>query len=308
MGSPPIAAPTLDLLARDFDVRLVVTQPDRPSGRGLKVTSTAVHERAGELGLPVMTTGDVNSQECIARLKSAEPQGIVVVSFGQLLRKAVLALPPLGCINVHFSLLPELRGAAPVAWAVIRGMEETGVSIMKMAPRMDAGAVLAQARERIDPKDTAVTVAARLAPISARLLVETLALYAGGRITPAAQDEGGVTFAPKITRQTAAIDWTRSAREVDCLIRGLSGQMEAYAYYEGPSRLRVALYMSAVTDAVTPGPGVAARGPHGELLAGCGSGMIEVMEIQAQGRRRVLGREFANGYHVRGGERFSNGL
>jgi methionyl-tRNA formyltransferase len=308
MGSPAIAAPTLDLLAHDFDVRLVVTPPDRPSGRGLKLTPTAVHERAGELGLPVLTTGNVNSQECIARLKAAEPQVIVVVSFGQLLRKAVLALPPLGCINVHFSLLPELRGAAPVAWAIIRGMEETGVSIMKMVARMDAGPVLAQAREHIGPKDTTVTVGARLAPIGARLLVETLALYAGGRVTPAAQDEGGATSAPKITRETAAIDWARSAREVDCLTRGLSGQMEAYAYYEGPSRLRVTLYMSAVTDAASPGPGVAARGPHGELLIGCGTGMIEVIEIQVQGRRRVLGREFANGYHICGGERFSNGL
>lgn len=306
MGSPAIAVPTLDALAACCDVSLAVTQPNRPKGRGLHVVPTAVHARADELGIPVLATQDVNSPEAVSLIKSAAPEAIVVVSFGQMLRKPLLHAAPLGCLNVHFSLLPELRGAAPVAWALIRCHESTGVSVMRMVRKMDAGAVYAQREAPIRPDDTSQTLSARLAAMGAEILVGTLPAICAGRIVPLSQDESLATFAPKITRETGKVDWQRGGREVDCLIRGLSGQLEAYSFLDRQPPVRVTIYNCAPWDGPTPGAGVIARGPAGQLLAGCGDGMVEIKEIQAEGRKRVSGRDFANGYHLHGGgaERF----
>lgn len=306
MGSPSIAVPTLDALAKCCDFPLVVTQPDRPGGRGRHLHPTAVSERATQLGVLVLATENVNSEEAVARIREAAPEVIVVVSFGQVLRKAILKLPPRGCVNVHFSLLPEFRGAAPVAWAIMRGLRRTGVTIMEMVRGMDAGAVLAQSEEPIFDTDTTATLSERLAERGACLLVGTLGKYLCGGITPVPQDESAVTWAPKITRELGAVDWRRSAVEIDRLIRGLSGQLEAYSFLESKGRLRVTFYGSAVVAGVSPGPGVAARGPHGELLVGALDGLVEIKELQAEGRKRTTGKEFANGYHIKGGETFAN--
>jgi methionyl-tRNA formyltransferase len=307
MGSPPIAVATLEALAREFAVALVVTQPDRPSGRGRKIAPTAVHRKANELGLDVLTCADVNSEECVRALQAAKPEAIVVVSFGQILRKRVLELPRAGCLNAHFSLLPALRGAAPVAWALVRGFERTGISIIRMTRRMDAGPIYAQAEEPVRADDTTATLSARLGTAGAGLLVETLKRSLAGECEPVPQDESAATLAPKITRRDAALDWSRPARDVDRLIRGLSGQLEAYAFLDAPRPLRVTFYNSSFAAGDTPGAGIAARGGGGELLVGCGEGSIEVREIQAEGRRRLSGKDFANGYHIAGGERFRNG-
>jgi len=307
MGSPPIAVATLEALVDEYEVALVATQPDRPKGRGRRMSATAVHERADRFGIEVVATEDVNGEEAAARLRAAAPDVIVVVSFGQILKEPLLELPRLGCLNVHFSLLPKLRGAAPIAWAIIRGHRKTGVSIIRMVRKMDAGAVLAQVREAIRNDDTAATLGERLGHLGARLLRDTLERHSSGETVPKEQAESQATFAPKITRATAGIDWAKSAAEVDRLIRGLSGELEAYAFFGGGRMLRVNLFNSAPAPGPSPGVGVAARGAEGELVVGCGEGAVEIKEIQAEGRRRLSGKDFANGYHIRGGECFHNG-
>ena len=307
MGSPPIAVPALEALSRGFDVALVVTQPDRPKGRGRKVAPTAVHAKADELQVPVHPCSDVNAADCLAEIERARPDAVVVVSFGQMLKSKLLELPRLGCINLHFSLLPELRGAAPVSWAIMNGLSRTGVSVMRMSRKMDAGAVFAQAEEPIRADDTAATLSARLGTLGAGLLVETVAACFDGKAEARPQDDAKATFAPKITRGMCAIHWRRDAVEVDRLIRGLAGQLEAYAYFDKEPRVRVTFHGSVLPPGHTPGTGIAARGKQGELFIGCGNGMIEAREVQAEGRRRVTGREFANGYHIKGGETFGNG-
>jgi len=307
MGSPALAVPSLVAAARSFDVALVVTQPDRPKGRGRVVSPTPVRQKASELGIEVLTTEDVNSDAATRRIALAKPDFIVVVSFGQILKKKVRAVAPLRCVNVHFSLLPELRGAAPIAWAIIRGLDRTGVSIMEMVGKMDAGPVYARAVEQIQPGDTSASLGGRLAPLGARLLVETLERRLSGETESSAQDESAATYAPKITRAAGAIDWTRSAVEIDRLIRGLSGVLEAYAYFDAGAPVRVTFYDCAASVGDSPGPGVARRGARAELLVGTGQGLVEISEIQAEGRRRLAGSDFANGYRIKGGERFLNG-
>ena len=307
MGSPAIAVATLEALAREFTVPLVVTQPNRPSGRGRKVTPTAVHQKADEMAIPVLAAEDVNAPDCIARLDSIRPDAIVVVSFGQILKAKALNMAQHGCINVHFSLLPQLRGAAPVAWAIMRGFAQTGVSVMRMVRRMDAGPVFAQAPEMIRSDDTTATLSSRMGVLGAQLVCDVLVGPFSGQSQAREQDETAATYAPKIVRENSAVDWTKDAEDIDRLIRGLSGQLEAYAFLDGPKPTRVTLHNSAVAACGTPGEGVAARGPKEELIVGGSRGAVEIKEIQAEGRKKVSGRDFANGYHIRGGERFLNG-
>ncbi len=306
-GSPEVSVVSLEELSNRFAVPLVVTQPARPKGRGRRPLPTPLHARAMELGLEVMTAADINAADSLERIRAAKPDIIVVVSFGQILKTSALKAAPLGCVNLHFSLLPRLRGAAPVPWAIIRGEEETGVSIMQMTRGMDEGPVYAQQVESIRPDDTAAALYERLSLRGARLLTQTLPKIAQGSLKAWPQDDSMATMAPKITRADTALKWFLSAREVDRRIRGLAGQREAYAFFEREKPLRVIFHMSAVAEGESAGAGIAARGPAGELLVGCGSGVVEVVEIQAQGRRRLCGRDFANGLHISGGERFLNG-
>lgn len=303
-GSPEVAVASLEAVAQSYDVTLVVTQPDRRKGRGRHLHPTSVGERAHELGLDVLAVPNINRPDMVERLRACRADCIVVVSFGQMLTGSVLDLTPLGCINLHFSLLPRLRGAAPVPWAILGGHRETGVSVIKLVGKMDAGPVFAQTVEPIESLSTAEDLYGRLAAIGARLLGETLDGIFDSSVQPVEQDEALATYAPKISRADAAIDWTRPAAEVDRLIRGLSGQLEAFAHLAGKRPLRVNFYRSKLVEGRELGGGVCGRGPGGELLVGCGEGLLEVIELQAQGKRRLLGRDFANGYHIVGGERF----
>ncbi len=306
LGSPEPAVVSLNALAERFEIPLVVTQPDRRKGRGRKVLPTPVRRRAEELGLPVLAVRDVNGAEVVERIRAAGGDVLAVVSFGQILKKAVLAVPPLGCLNLHFSLLPELRGAAPVPRAIMTGLPRTGVSVMRVTARMDAGPVYAREEEPIGAGDTAGDLYERLSARGARLFVETLAAAAEGTITPRRQDESRATYAPRITRTDTPVDWTRCAVEVDRKIRGLSGQLAAFAFFHGERETRVNFHRSLPAEGDSPGPGVAARSGAGGLLVGCGEGLVEILEIQAEGRGRRSGEEFANGYHIKGGELFSS--
>lgn len=219
MGTPQFAVPTLEaLVASQFDVVAVVTQPDRPTGRGALVSPPAVKKVAMALGLPVLQPASLRSPDAIALLRSFTPGLIVVVAFGQILRRAVLDLPPLGCLNVHPSLLPKLRGASPIQAAIRAGEPETGVSIMLMNERMDAGPVVAQVSAPILADDTAATLGERLARLGAELLVTTIRRWESGAIVPRDQDESEATFCKPLTKDDANIDWFKSAEQIarDC--------------------------------------------------------------------------------------------
>lgn len=307
LGSPSVAVPALQAVSDRFVVPLVVTQPDRPKGRGRRVLPTAVKRRALELGLEVLSAPDANSHDALAAIRAARPDAIVVVSFGQMIRAALRRMVPQGCTNLHFSLLPELRGAAPLPWAIIRGKTVTGVSMMKITRRMDAGPVYATDSTPIAHSDTLDSLSVRLSEMGARLLADTLEEITRGTLQAMPQDEKAATYAPKIGHADAAIDFRRPANQIDCLIRGLSVMRGAYAFLDREKPLRVNFYNCSVVNEPSPGPGVVSRGPAGELRIGCGDGLVEIKEIQAQGKRRLSGRDFANGYHLTPTDVFKNG-
>jgi len=214
-GSPDFALPSLRALEGEGHVVVgVVTQPDRPAGRGRTLRPSAVKELAVAEGYPVLTPEKPKGPEFLDQMRKLGPDISVVAAYGQILRPEVLALPPLGSINVHASLLPELRGAAPVNWAIARGYGASGVTIMRMVEALDAGPILFQAEEPIGPKETATELFARLAEVGAEALVETLALFEGGMVEEVDQDEALATYAPKVDREAARIDWEANAESV----------------------------------------------------------------------------------------------
>ena len=221
-GTPAFAVPSLRALDDEgFEVVGVVTRPDRPAGRGRRLTASAIKELALEQGFDVFTPERPRTDEFIEAIRALEPDFSVVVAYGRILRPEVLEIPRLGSINVHASLLPALRGAAPINWAIARGHAETGVTIMRMVEAMDAGAILYQVREPILAGETASELTVRLSELGAAALVESLALLSAGQATKVEQDHEAATYAPKVDRETARIDWSRSAADVALHIRGI---------------------------------------------------------------------------------------
>ncbi len=278
----------------------VVTQPDRPAGRGLVLTPPPVKLAAQELGLPVSQPRSINRPDSLEYLRGLAPDLIVVAAFGQLLKKAVLELPRYGCINVHASLLPRYRGAAPIQWAIIRGERWTGVTTMVMDEGMDTGPILLQRAVRIGEDETAGELAARLAELGAELIVETVEGYLGGRIRPKPQPPEG-TLAPKIAEEHTRIDWTADARAIHNLVRGLAPVPGAYTTFRGK---RVKIHRTKPL----PGAAGAVPGeilPHRKrLLVATGAGVLEVLSLTPAGRKEIRGADFLNGYRPRPGERF----
>jgi methionyl-tRNA formyltransferase len=233
-GTPDFAVPTLLALSEEgHDVVGVVTNPDRPSGRGRHLHPSPVKEAAQSESLPVLTPEKPRGESFMAEIRALEPEISVVVAYGHILLPEVLEVPPLGSLNVHASLLPELRGAAPVHWAIARGYDKTGVTIMRMVQGLDAGPVLLQVEEPIGTRETATELATRLSELGASALVETLALLAVGAVEEEEQDHDRATYAPKVDRETARIDWGRSADEVSNHIRGMDSVPGAWSNLGG---------------------------------------------------------------------------
>lgn len=306
MGTATFALPSLQAVcAAGHRVLAVVTQPDRPHGRGLRVQPPPVKELALSLGLPVMQPEKARDPDFVAALQRLAPQAIVVVAYGQILRRAVLDLPPLGCVNLHASLLPELRGAAPIAWAILRGYRETGNTTIFMDEGMDTGDIILQEREPISPDDTAGDLAHRLAPRGAELLCRTLALIEAGRAPRIPQDPARATYAPMLTPADGCIDWGEPAEAIRNRIHGCNPVPGATATRHG---VRVKLWRAAAVDsdvAAPPGTVIAltARGP----LLRAGEGAVLLRELQVEGRGRVTGSEFVRGYRPQVGERWGPG-
>jgi len=303
-GTPLFAVPTLEqLVESSFGVRLVLTQPDRPRGRGQKPAASPVKLRAQELGLRVIEPEKIKANdELRTQLESLSPAAIVIVGYGRIVPPWMLALPPLGNINLHASLLPKYRGAAPLQWAIASGEIATGVTTMRIDEGLDTGDILLQKEVAIAPEDTAVTLAPRLAALGAGLMVETLRGLEAGSIQPRPQDHSRATLAPLLKKEDGRMDFARSAPEVANRLRGFQPWPGAFTTFRGKQ-----LSVTAAT-AIAPGasslpPGVlSVEGKR--LLAGCGNATaIELLELQTEGRKRMPARDFLHGYRPRSGER-----
>ena len=293
MGTPEFAVPSLRAVAERYEVPLVVTQPDRPAGRSRALRPPPVKVAAQALGLPVYQPDSLRGPEAVARLEAARPDAIVVAAYGEILRQNVLSLPPRGCVNVHASLLPRHRGAAPVAAAILAGDRETGVTIMLMDAGMDTGPILGRARERIRPDDTTGTLTARLAELGARTLVEVLPRWLAGEIEPQAQDNSQATYAPRVTKEDGLIDWSEAAEVIERKVRAFDPWPGAYTYWQG-RRLRIV--RAGVVEDWCGGeePGTVLETAQGAAVA-TGSGALLLRELQLEGRCCVGCAEFLRG-------------
>jgi methionyl-tRNA formyltransferase len=305
-GTPAFALPTLDgLLSSRHAVVAVVTQPDRPRGRGQKTTDAPVKARALEAGLPVLQPATLKDPAFMTALASFAADLGVVAAYGRILSEAMLATPRLGMINVHASILPRYRGAAPVHRAIIAGERETGVTIMRVVKALDAGPMLAVARRAIDPDETSVEVERDLARLGAALLVSTVDQLAVGEGQETPQDESAATHAPRLTKEDGPIDWSRPAEAVHNLIRGLHPWPHAHTFYQGRRLILLRSYAASDRTDAASGTVVTARGD--DLLVAAGQGVLHIRELQAEGKRPMSPRDFLAGHRVAAGDRFTAG-
>lgn len=304
-GSPEFAVPCLDALHEVSEVVAVISQPDRPAGRGLAMRPPAVKQRALELGLDVWQPTKVRTAEFTKRLESLEADVAVVVAYGRILPLAVLEAPRAGCLNVHASLLPRWRGAAPIQWSIVHGDEETGVTLMQMDEGMDTGPVLAEASTRIEADDDAATLSERLSKMGAALVREELPRYVAGELTPKPQDDAAATMAPLLDKSDGRIQWNKPARAVHNQIRGMNPWPGAHTVL-GERQIKVHRAIATTLDPEGARPGeVIALDPEGILVA-CAEGTLEIQELQESGRKRVDARSFASGRGVAVGDCFSS--
>jgi len=294
MGTPAFACPILEaLIARPDPVVGVVCQPDRPRGRGLGVTAPEVKQLAETHGIPVLQPERLRPPAVLDQLSALAPDLIVVAAYGKILPPALLTLPPQGCINVHASLLPRHRGAAPIAWAILAGDAVTGVTIMAMNEGMDEGDILLVRDTPIGADETGGELAARLSALGAQAIGEAIDGRKAGRIRPTPQPATGITMAPRIAREHCRIDWTRPAIELARQIRALAPAPSAFTTLGG--RLLKAHRAAAEAETSSAAPGtVIAAGPSGIAIA-TGAGTLRLLEVQLEGRRRLGAAEFVAG-------------
>ena len=290
MGSPNFSLPGLRALAKNYQVVGVVTQPDRASGRGRETKMPPVKALALELGIPIMQPEKLRAPEAMQQLLDWKPDLIVVAAFGQILKKDVLDLPPFGCLNVHASLLPRWRGAAPINAAILHGDEETGVTIMQMDVGLDTGPMLAKRSMRLSADDTAGSVTEALSHLGANLLIETLPDYLSGNITPQPQSEEGVTYAPMLKKEEGRLDFTRAALALERQIRAFNPWPGTFMDFEGAL---LKIHKAHVEGAVAS---VGQRLVYQEQPAvGAAGGLLILDEVQPAGKKSMSGKSFLAG-------------
>ncbi|HEY1223864.1 MAG TPA: methionyl-tRNA formyltransferase [Brevundimonas sp.] len=300
MGTPDFAVPSLaELIASGHEVVAVYSQPPRPKGRGQKLTPSPVHAFAETMGLPVFTPESMKAPDAIETFRSLDLDAACVVAYGQILKPEVLAAPRLGCFNLHGSLLPRWRGAAPIQRAIMAGDTQTGVQIMQMSEGLDEGAILLSELMDIRPDDTAASLSERMATVGASLWPRALAAIERGGVTPTEQ-VGEATYAKKISASEARIDWTRPAAEVDAHIRGLSPYPGAW--FEAPDGTRMKVLMSAMADSA---------GEPGQVLddalsIACGTGAVRLLRVQREGRAAQPAAEMLKGFPIGAGTKLSS--
>lgn len=312
MGSGGFALPSLEALLKSAHrVTALVTQPDRPAGRGHGLRMPPTKPLALERGVAVHQPARVRSEESIALIRSLAPDCIVVVAYGQIIPKAILEIPPKGIINVHGSLLPRYRGAAPIPWAIARGETETGVTTMLMNEGLDTGPILLQRSLAILETDTGGTLEARLATIGADLLVETVSRWASGDLEPTPQDDSRSTLAPRIQKDQGRIDWSWTAREIHLRVRAFDPWPVAFVSIDGePIRIWKTRVESPELHALAPANPVTGRiigCDETGLVVGCGgSTLLLIEEVQAPGRKRMSAAAFARGRRLDPGDPFGD--
>ncbi len=294
MGSPEFAVPALEACLAHHEVVLVVTQPDKPAGRGKKLSPPPVKVVAERAGVPIAQPKSARTGELLEALRATHPDICVVVAYGKILPKDVLEAAPHGCLNIHGSLLPKYRGAAPIQWAVIDGEAVTGVAIMQLDEGMDTGPVFAMREVPIEDDDTSGTMYEKLAPVGAELLLEVLAGIAAGTAVATAQDEAGASHARMLKKTDGAIDWSRPAAAVASHVRGMDPWPGAYTDLDGE---RVKLFGARVRDGAGAPGEVLGVDTDGMAIA-CGDGVVVVAEIQAPGKRRMPVDAFTAGRAV----------
>lgn len=305
-GTPQFAVPTLDALAAAFRVRLVVTQPDRPSGRGMMLTAPPVKQRADQLGLPVIQPEKIKkNEEFRAQLHALAPRAIVVVGYGRIIPQWMIDLPPLGNINLHASLLPKYRGAAPIQWAIASGEQVTGVTTMQIDTGLDTGDILMQLEMPIRDEDTAVTLGPQLADLGAPLVVETLRALDRGAMLSTPQDHARATLAPILKKEDGRIDFSRTATQTWNRLRGFQPWPGAWTQFRGRSfNVTQARPMPTGSDLLEPS---VVKVECDYLYVGCGENTtLELLEVQPEGKRRMSARDFINGYKPKTGERLDS--
>ncbi|TCK04579.1 methionyl-tRNA formyltransferase [Phorcysia thermohydrogeniphila] len=302
MGTPDFAVPSLNALKEaGYEVPLVITQPDRPAGRGKKLTPPPVKVLAEELGIPVYQPEKVKgNRELLETLRKINPDLIVVAAYGKILPDEILNLPKFGCINVHASLLPEYRGASPIQSVLLDGKEETGVTIMKISPELDAGDIISQRKVKIEKSDNAQTLHDKLAKVGAELLVETIPDYVSGKITPVPQDHSKATYCKPIKKEMGRIDWTLPAERIFNMVRAFTPWPSAYAEFKG-RRVKIT---EAEPVNLQGKPGEVVKADK-ELVVATGEGALRIKRIRPEGRKEITGEEFIRGYRVKVGDMFS---
>src|SRR2546423_514156 len=303
MGTPDSAVPTLRRLINDGHKMVAVwTQPDRPAGRGNKLHVPPVKEFALSRGLTVHQPSKIRTDDALELFKSHDADAAILVAYGRILPSSFLKTPRRGCLNVHFSLLPKYRGAAPVNWAIVCGESVSGVTTMQIDEGLDTGAILLQAQTEIGEKETAPELMSRLSEVGAGLMSETLKLL--DEIVPRKQDDSRASFAPVLKREDGLIDWSWDAAEIERRVRGFQPWPHAFTTFH--SRRLIIWRASVVSDVQRAGNGGDVIEAHGDrLIVACGNEtLLQFNEVQPEGKKRMLARDFLNGTHLRAGDRF----
>lgn len=295
MGTPDFSVPALENIAKKYEVVAVVTQQDRPKGRGHKMQYTPVKEKAIELEIPVYQPKRVKDHEFVDILKTLKPDVIVVIAFGQILSKEILELPKYGCINVHASLLPKYRGAAPIQWAVINGDKKSGVTTMYMAEGLDTGDIIDTSEIVLDEKETGGSLFDKLADLGGKLILNTLDKLETGTATRTRQDDARSTYAGKITKELGKIDFTKSAVEIERLIRGLNPWPSAFTYMD--DKMLKIWNADVLEETVEEEPGTITEVNKKFIKVATGEGYLLLKEIQLEGKKRMDVTSFLNGYN-----------
>ncbi len=300
MGSPEIAVPSFQAVLETGDIVGVITQPAKASGRGRKLTPSPVSREAYAAGIEVMTPTTLKTPELQNRLHQLKADIAVVVAYGKILPPDILAVPRLGCVNLHASILPELRGAAPIQWAIARGYTETGVTLMQMDEGMDTGPVLMQRTTHIDPEETALELGSRLAQIGADLLREGLPLLDRGELPAVRQDDSRATYAPLLTKADGLIDWTMPADEIANRVRGFYPWPGSYTV--GPRGRLLIVSARALDEKHHVNPGTITAADSKSIHIACGDGILSVLAVKPEGKREMTAREFLTGHRMEPGE------
>ena len=311
LGSPSFALPALRALEETVSLVAVISQPDRPAGRGRQMTAPAVARHARERGLPLWQPKGLRNPAAIQQITDLAPDLLVTVAYGRIIPAEILAIPPLGPLNAHPSLLPAYRGASPIQRAIADGQTETGVTIIFQTAALDAGDIILQQRVAIGPEETAGQLEVRLADLAASLLVEAVRLVAGGGAPHRPQNEAAATYVGKLTKEDGRIDWTRPARAIANLVRAMDPWPSAYTH-RGAGLLKI--WRARPEEAEAPAapvqgeePGTVLAVTEEGILAQTGEGALRVLEVQPEGGRRMAAGAYARGHRVQTGERWGAG-